>query len=132
MKIVRKSLSNKTSDSTIDTVHEYKGCNYIHLPSEKHITPLEYFELLKNEDVFLIDVREQYEYEQGHIGGQHIPLSMLHSYLDELPKDQPLIVHCKSGKRSLVAMQILLEHGFENARNLEGGLKAVNEHKIQS
>lgn len=131
MKIVRKKIQSIGKPNT-DSPHDYRGCDYIHLPADKHITPLEYFKQLESNDIFLIDVREQYEYEQGHIGGQHIPLSMLHSYLDDLPKDQPIVVHCKSGKRSLVAMQILIEHGFDNARNLEGGLKAYHEHKSKS
>ena len=74
----------------------------------------------------IIDVREPNEYAQDNIGGMLIPLGELQYRLDDLDgmQNDELIVHCRSGKRSAMAQQILEENGFNNVRNLEGGLLA--------
>lgn len=74
----------------------------------------------------LIDVREPNEYEADNIGGQLIPLGDLPHRIDELDglQDEEVIVHCRSGKRSAMAQQILEENGFSNVRNLVGGMLA--------
>lgn len=73
---------------------------------------------------FVIDVREEFEYEQGHIGDTPLfPLQQLQDRLTELPKDRMIYVHCQSGKRSAQAVQILQDHGFQ-AVNLDGGFNA--------
>ncbi len=126
MKIVRKSIASKSSTHS-KSVHEYRGCDYIHIPDAQHISPIE-FEALKTEnEILLLDVREQYEFENKNIGGLHVPLSMLYTFSEDLPNDKTIVVHCKSGKRSLVAIQILEELGFDNVLNLEGGINAYLE-----
>jgi adenylyltransferase/sulfurtransferase len=72
----------------------------------------------------LLDVREPYEYEIANLGGQNISLSQLETRLNELPKSQAIVVHCKSGARSEKAIQLLREAGFTNLKNLEGGILA--------
>ena len=74
----------------------------------------------------LIDVREPDEYAADNIGGRLIPLGELHYRLDELDglRAEEVIVHCRSGKRSAMARQILEENGFANVRNLTGGMLA--------
>ncbi len=80
----------------------------------------------KGEALHLIDVREAYEYEADNLGGQLIPLGDLPHRLDDLEglEDQEIIVQCRSGSRSGMAQRILEQNGFNNVRNLIGGLLA--------
>ena len=72
----------------------------------------------------LIDVREPGEHAVSHIeGAQLIPLRQLQSQVKNLPKDQPIVVHCQVGGRSAIAVAMLKVQGFD-ARNLSGGIKA--------
>lgn len=73
----------------------------------------------------LIDCREPQEYEEANLGGRLIPLGKFQTMdLDELEdaKDDEIVVHCRSGKRSLMACTILEQMGFSNVANLEGGI----------
>ena len=75
----------------------------------------------------LIDVREPYEYDEMHIEGRLIPLAEVLQRQSEIPQDQPVVVHCRSGKRSATAIKALEEMGFANLYNLEGGIIAYLE-----
>ena len=79
----------------------------------------------KEEDLFVIDVREIHEYEEFNIGAENIPLGLLMSSIDDLEeyKEEEIVVHCRSGRRSEAAKQILAQHGFSKARNLLGGME---------
>ncbi len=73
----------------------------------------------------LIDVREPYEAEIVSLGGKLIPLGELNNRASEISKDIPVVIHCRSGKRSAKAVEILAkEHGFDNLYSLNGGLLA--------
>jgi rhodanese-related sulfurtransferase len=76
------------------------------------------------EAINLLDVRETFEFEEFNLNGKLIPLGELPGRLDEIEdwKDQEVIVHCRSGKRSATAQQFLLQSGFQNVRNLIGGV----------
>lgn len=78
------------------------------------------------ETLSLIDVREPNEYEADNIGATLIPLGDLPYRLDELDglQDEEVIVHCRSGSRSAMALQILEQNGFNNVRNVTGGMLA--------
>ncbi|MBD2751527.1 rhodanese-like domain-containing protein [Spirosoma validum] len=80
----------------------------------------------KGEKINLIDVREPNEYEADNIGATLIPLGELQYRLDELDglQDEEVIVHCRSGARSARAQQLLEESGFNNVRNVIGGMLA--------
>lgn len=81
---------------------------------------------LMDNGAFLLDVREAFEYEQGHIGDTpFIPLQQLPDRLEELPTDQMIYVYCQSGKRSTQAVQILQDNGYQ-ATNLDGGFTAYS------
>lgn len=75
------------------------------------------------EKINLIDVREQYEYDEFNLGGELIPLGTLPGKLEDLEtlKDEEVIVHCRSGARSGTAKMFLTQSGFTNVRNLIGG-----------
>ncbi|MFN8344831.1 MAG: rhodanese-like domain-containing protein [Spirosomataceae bacterium] len=81
------------------------------------------------EKINLIDVREDYEYEADNIGGQLIPLGDLPHRLAEIEhlKEEEILVHCRSGKRSETAQRYMQSQGFTNVRNVIGGLLAYNE-----
>ena len=77
--------------------------------------------LLKNKE-FLLDVREEYEYQDGHINGAvNLPLREILGKKDSLPKDKDIYVYCRSGHRSADAVNFLKSLGFEKVHNVEGG-----------
>ncbi|TXI15346.1 MAG: rhodanese-like domain-containing protein [Pedobacter sp.] len=79
------------------------------------------------EDFQLIDVRETFEYEMSNLGGENIPLAGILIEADKISKDKPVIVHCRSGKRSMIAIMQLEQLGFTNLYNLRGGILAWAE-----
>jgi len=84
----------------------------------------------KGEKINLIDCREPHEYAEFNLGGKLIPLGKFQTMqVDELDnlKDEEVIIHCRSGKRSMMACQILDTMGFKNTWNLEGGVLAWKE-----
>ena len=73
----------------------------------------------------VIDVREPYEYAIANIGGELVPLDTVSESLHRIPRDLPVVVHCRSGVRSARAIALLeSEHGFANLHNLRGGILA--------
>ncbi|MFD2161744.1 rhodanese-like domain-containing protein [Paradesertivirga mongoliensis] len=79
------------------------------------------------EDFQLIDVRETFEYEVSNLGGENIPLSGIMIESDKIATDKPVIIQCRSGKRSAAAIAQLQTLGFDNLYNLEGGILAWKE-----
>lgn len=76
---------------------------------------------------FLLDVREDWEWEIGNLerlGGRLIPLGGLLQRTGDIPGDRPVVVVCRSGQRSLTAARQLLDRGFAEVYNLRGGLQA--------
>lgn len=72
----------------------------------------------------LIDVREQNEFEAGHIlGARNIPMSQLKVRLKELRTDKPVYLYCQSGMRSGRAAQFLYRRGYKDLSQLQGGFK---------
>jgi rhodanese-related sulfurtransferase len=73
----------------------------------------------------LVDVREQYEHEASNIGGELIPLSALFELASKIATDKPVVVYCKMGIRSQIAIQRLQDKfNFTNLINLQGGIEA--------
>lgn len=79
-----------------------------------------------NEELNIIDVREDYEYEEYNIGATLIPLDEMVDRMEELEpfKEKELIIHCRSGARSMQAKLYLEDNGFKNVLNLKGGMLA--------
>jgi len=76
-------------------------------------------------DVTVLDVREQWEYDEGHIPGVVlIPLGELPNRLSEVPTDKTVIVTCRTGNRSSQAANFLRQNGFDNVHNMLGGIVA--------
>ena len=76
-------------------------------------------ELIKNPATFLVDVRSPWEYESGHIpGAQNIPLEELPSRVGEFKSiHQPVVLYCRSGNRSGMAVNILKQNGITDVYN---------------
>lgn len=75
--------------------------------------------------VYLIDVREQWEYDEGHIPGVTlIPMNQVPNRLDEIPTDKEVVVTCRSGNRSGQITDYLRQQGFDNVHNMSGGIVA--------
>ncbi len=82
------------------------------------------------EKINLLDVREPYEYAEFNIGGQLIPLGNIQANaIDEIEdlRNEEVIIHCRSGKRSATACAILESFGFTNTTNVIGGVLAWQE-----
>ncbi|MDD2430466.1 MAG: rhodanese-like domain-containing protein [Firmicutes bacterium] len=77
----------------------------------------------QSDSLLIVDVREPFEYEAGHIPGSIlIPLGDIPTFLNNLPKNKTILVVCRSGRRSLEAARLLAENGFEEVLNYEGGM----------
>lgn len=81
-------------------------------------------------ELILVDCREQGEWNEGHIEEAiFIPLSEFGARWenDLKDKDATIVMQCRSGKRSLNACMLLMQEGFSNLHNLEGGIMAWQE-----
>ncbi|MES2130767.1 MAG: rhodanese-like domain-containing protein [Bacteroidota bacterium] len=92
----------------------------------KEITATELKHLMdENKDFQLIDVREQYEFDEVNINGDLIPMGEVMDNIDKIDKNKQVVVHCRSGKRSATVISALeSQHGFTNLYNLKGGILA--------
>jgi len=82
------------------------------------------------EKLNLIDCREPHEYAEFNIGGKLVPLGKIQTMqLDDIEdwKDEEVIIHCRSGQRSMVACLFLDTMGFSNTKNVTGGILAWQE-----
>lgn len=87
------------------------------------VTPEEARDLVAESNGLIIDVREPDEWAEARIpGAKHIPLGTLAERAKEVPRDRPVILQCRSGARSARATRALLDAGYTNVRNLEGGI----------
>ena len=93
-------------------------------PINPSIAPAELKNLLPT-GCCLVDVREPVEHAENHIpGATLIPLGQLEKRSEEIDRSAPVVVMCRSGKRSIEALKKLESLGFEDIRNLEGGILA--------
>ena len=90
------------------------------------ITAIALKEKINNaEDFQLIDVRESFEHEEFNIGGELIPLNEIVQHIDKIATNKPVILYCRKGIRSQIAIQRLQEKfPFTNLTNLIGGTEA--------
>ena len=89
-----------------------------------HITPSDFVERRKaGEELLLLDVREPRELAIASVpGAVHIPMAQVPGRLDELDRQQHIVVICHSGGRSQAVVGFLKHQGFENVSNLAGGI----------
>lgn len=77
-----------------------------------------------DKDFLLLDVRESYEFDVSNLNCENISLYDLPTKHQDLPKDKPIVLYCKSGARSAKAFKVLRNAGFTNQLSLEGGISA--------
>lgn len=94
----------------------------IALQTYREMIPLEISEKVKNQEVLVIDVRFENEWDQGHLPqAHHIMLGHLPDRIHEIPTDKPILLQCRSGIRSAIAASILQANGIPQVYNLVGG-----------
>jgi rhodanese-related sulfurtransferase len=81
----------------------------------------------RGDNLFLLDVRDEYEYEISNIGGHLIPLPELPKRYKELNARQEIVAVCKMGPRGVKAVEFLQRQGFRKVRNLTGGIHAWSD-----
>jgi adenylyltransferase/sulfurtransferase len=79
------------------------------------------------ENLFLLDVREPYEYQIAQIGGTLIPQNDVPQRLAEIPRDREIVVQCRSGARSQRIAEFLKQSGYSKVVNLAGGILAWSD-----
>lgn len=81
---------------------------------------------LVEENACIVDVREENEFAAGHlVNAVNIPLSELRERMDEIPKDRPVYLHCRSSQRSYNAVMALQGNGYENVYNISGSFLGI-------
>lgn len=92
----------------------------------KEMSPREAYDAWQAGEVTIVDVREQDEYDTTRVDGVPlIPMSAIHERLEDFPEDQPLVLLCRSGRRSALAADILTAQGInDDVANLVGGIIA--------
>ncbi|MFP4346346.1 MAG: rhodanese-like domain-containing protein [Anaerolineales bacterium] len=81
--------------------------------------------LFTGEEIVVLDVREPWEYAEGHIPGTTlIPLGELPDRIAEIPEDEVIVIVCRSGNRSSRAQRFLSQQGFDSVHNMLGGMLA--------
>ncbi len=97
------------------------------------ISPQQAVEIVENSNAIIIDVRTQEEWDAGHIPGAiHIPLSEVKDRIDEFKayEGQPIVMQCRSGRRSATAGKILVEAGYADVSTLTGGIIAWKKENL--
>lgn len=81
--------------------------------------------MIDSGEYFLLDVRTQEEYDAGHIDSPVlIPYDELENRLDEVPADMPVLVYCRTARRSAIASRVLADNGYSKVYNMAGGIAA--------
>jgi len=76
------------------------------------------------DDAYVLDVREDDEWAAGHApGAHHLPMMEVPARLGEVPQDTDVVVACRMGGRSAQVVAYLRQHGWDNVRNLDGGMQ---------
>lgn len=99
------------------------------------VSPRQAAAMFAEKKAIIVDVREPHEWREQHIAGaMHIPLAQIESRLTELQpyKESPVIVQCRSGKRSAKAASTLQAMGFSEVYNLSGGIIAWTDAGLET
>lgn len=104
------------------------GCigNGVNSNSDIDVSINEALKMWQNKSAIIIDIRTPEEYNAGHIPGVPlIPLDQLGARSAEIPKDQKVLLICRSGNRSSQGTKLLRSKGFDNVYNVTGGMLAL-------
>jgi rhodanese-related sulfurtransferase len=100
------------------------------LAAEPALVPISQEALLErqqkgDEAAYVLDVRSPEEYASGHVpGAVNIPYDQIASRIAEVPKDQDVVLYCKSGRRAGIAAEVLAAQGYIRLQHLEGDIVA--------
>lgn len=93
--------------------------------SYQNVGPEELYQALESGAV-VVDVRTPQEFAAGHVPGAiNLPVEAIASWADQVPKDKPVYLYCRSGNRSRQAAEYLKNKGYTNLYNVEGGVLAI-------
>lgn len=94
------------------------------------ITAEDFAERLKKEPI-VIDVRKPGEFAAEHVdGAKSIPLDFINEDMAQFPKEEPFIIHCAGGYRSMIAASILKSRGYDNFLEVIGGFSAISKTDV--
>ena len=94
------------------------------------VTPERTRELLEQGEAIVVDVREPYERDAGHIeGSRHVEMERLASQSQSLPRDRPIVFQCRLGARSALAAQAFRRAGYD-AWSMQGGLQLWHDRGL--
>lgn len=97
------------------------------------IDPLEAAKIVETPGIFIVDVRPERMFREGHLlGARSIPYRQLFARLAELPEDKmaPVFVYCREGRSSTMAAFLLKQEGWVRVYNLRGGIQAWEAHGL--
>jgi hydroxyacylglutathione hydrolase len=87
--------------------------------------PAEANDVLRARSDRIIDIRAPDEWEAGHLPGvENVPLGRLVEQLSAISREEPIVLQCQSGMRSIIGASLLRRAGFEHVRDLRGGFAA--------
>ncbi|KAB8154844.1 MBL fold metallo-hydrolase [Kordia sp. TARA_039_SRF] len=87
----------------------------------------------KNKDVKIFDVRKKSEFDSEHvIDAINVPLNEINKHLAQFPKNEPFIIHCAGGYRSMIAASILKQRGWDDFVDVVGGFKEIAETSVDT
>lgn len=119
-------LTDNNKRFSVLKIYEFKARGKV-----KNVSAREASEILKDTSIFILDVRTPFEFSEGHISkAKLISVAELADKITEIEeyKNRPVFVYCRSGNRSIVAVQILTKNGFTDIIHLKGGIKNwINE-----
>lgn len=101
--------------------------------SGNDVSAMEAVRLINHKPTLLLDVREDREYEEGHIkDAHHIPLGQINERAGEIEKykNKPVVAYCRTGNRSASACARLRKLGFESVYNMRGGITAWQRENL--
>ena len=83
---------------------------------------IENFLKIEKSNLQVIDIREKYEYDNGHIESLHIPMDEILHSIHRIDTDRKVVIYCQSGRRAAATVYMLKKkHNFDNIFNLAGG-----------
>ena len=98
----------------------------------KRIDAAAFEEEFKKKEVLIIDVRKKSEFESEHVvGAMNVPLNQINNYLAEIPKEEPFILHCAGGYRSMIAASILKQRGWNNFVDVRSGFADIKKKDVE-
>lgn len=132
IKAVKESLSSIGLDKVVAAIEPsivLKDKNTIE--SYEEISVQQLHEYLQDDNYYLMDVRNNAEWEEGRIdGAHHFMLGTLMDQMDELPEDKMYLMQCRSGARSAIATSLMQANGFKNVQNVRGGYLAWTRENL--